>query len=127
MCGPEREHGDGFGVFPGVLAEADGTFAAHWTPHVALTGGDGYVRPECVWAALDCPTSAPVANFGEGPPMVLARLTARLVASGPASRTRSYRGRRARDGRKRQAACALFDEAGRLLCAAAALWIELRE
>jgi hypothetical protein len=30
------------------------------------------------------------------------------------------------DGRKRHAACALFDADGRLLCASRALWIELR-
>ena len=31
------------------------------------------------------------------------------------------------DGRKHHAACALFDSAGRLLCASQALWIELKE
>ena len=128
VCGPERVPGDGFRVFPGELPAAKGSFAAPWTPHAALAGGDGYVRPECVWAALDCPTSAPLANFGEGPPVVLARLTARLgcpvrvnephvVVSWPI----------ARDGRKRTGASALFDGAGRLICAATALWIELRE
>jgi acyl-CoA thioesterase FadM len=80
-----------------------------------------------VWAALDCPTSAPVANFGEGPAVVLARLTARVdhpvrvgepyaIVSWPLDV----------DGRKRHAAAALFDADGRLLAESRALWIELR-
>ena len=125
VCGPQREAGDGMRVFPGELD--DGLFAAEWTPDESLSAGDGRVHPECVWAALDCPTSAPVANFGEGPPMVLARLTARIgcpVRVGEAHALVSWP--LAVDGRKRHAACALFDSEGRLLCASRALWIELK-
>jgi hypothetical protein len=126
VCGPDREPHDGLRVFPGELR--DGMYAAHWTPDESVGNGNGKVRPECVWAALDCPTSAPVANFGEGPPMVLARLTARLGASvrvGEAHALVSWP--LAVEGRKRHAACALYDSEGRLLCASRALWIELRQ
>ena len=126
VCGPDRAPHDGMRVFPGPLR--NGMFAAPWTPDASLAGGNGEVRPECVWAALDCPTSAPVANFGEGPPMVLARLTARLAASvlvGEPHTLVSWP--LAVEGRKRHGACALFDSEGRLLCASRALWIELRE
>jgi hypothetical protein len=124
-CGPERAPGDGLRLFPGELD--GGLFATPWTPDASLDDGTGHVRSECVWAALDCPTSAPVANFATGPPMVLARLTARLGC-------RVIVGERhaivawplAIDGRKHHAACALFDPEGRLLCASQALWIELR-
>ncbi len=78
VCGPERAPGDGYRIFPGPVAGREGVFAAPWTPDESLAGDDGHVRPECLWGALDCPTSAPVANFGEGPPVVLARLTARI-------------------------------------------------
>jgi hypothetical protein len=125
VCGPDREPGDGMRVFPGELA--DGMFAAEWTPDESLSNAEGRVRPECVWAALDCPTSAPVANFGQGPPVVLARLTARLgcpVNVGESHALVSWP--LGRDGRKRHGACALFDSQGRLLCASRALWIELR-
>lgn len=125
VCGPDREPGDGMRVFPGELA--DGLFAAEWTPDESLSDAEGRVRPECVWAALDCPTSAPVANFGQGPPVVLARLTARLgcpVNVGESHALVSWP--LGRDGRKRHGACALFDSQGRLLCASRALWIELR-
>lgn len=126
VCGPAREPGDGMRIFPGELG--DGLFAAEWTPDERLSGGDGCVRPEFVWAALDCPTSAPVANFGQGPPMVLARLTARLgcsVAVGEPHALVSWP--LESHGRKRHAACALFDSEGRLLCASQALWIELKQ
>jgi hypothetical protein len=113
-------------VFPGRLR--GDLFAADWTPGEALGDGSGHVRPEFVWAALDCPTSAPVANFGEGPAMVLARLTARLacpVRVGEPHALVSWP--IAGEGRKHHAACALYDSAGRLLAASRALWIELRE
>jgi hypothetical protein len=125
VCGPDRDPHDGLCVFPGELR--DGMFAAPWTPDESLGDGNGEVRPECVWAALDCPTSAPVANFGEGPPMVLARLTARLAASVRVGEEHSIVSwPLAIEGRKRHSACALYDSNGRLLCASRALWIELR-
>ncbi len=128
VCGPERASGDGFRIFPGPVAGGHGLHAATWTPAEALAGDDGFVAPECVWAALDCPTSAPVANFGHGPPVVLARLTARLGCGVQAGERHSVLSWPLQlDGRKRHSACALFDDAGRLICASQALWIELRE
>jgi hypothetical protein len=125
-CGPDRDPGDGLRLFPGALR--DGMFATPWTPNEALDDGTGHVRPECVWAALDCPTSAPVANFATGPPMVLARLTARLGASVEVGEHHSILSwPLSADGRKHAGACALFDSAGRLLCASQALWIEVRQ
>jgi hypothetical protein len=125
-CGPDRSPGDGLRLFPGDLD--GGRYAVDWTPDASLDDGTGHATPECVWAALDCPTSAPVANFATGPPMVLARLTARLGASvriGEPHAILSWP--LAVDGRKRHGACALFDSAGRLLCASQALWIEVRQ
>ena len=125
-CGPDRAPGDGLRLFPGAL-DGGPLYATGWTPDGSLDDGTGHVRPECVWAALDCPTSAPVANFATGPAMVLARLTARLgcpVIVGERHSIVSWP--LEIDGRKHHAACALFDSAGRLLCASQALWIELR-
>ena len=126
ICGPERGPGDGYCVFPGRLGDAD-LYAASWTPDPTLAGDDGLVRPECVWGALDCPTSAPVANFGEGPPVVLARLTASLERPVQAERPHALVSWPIEiDGRKRHAGVALFDADGRLLASSRALWIELR-
>jgi hypothetical protein len=125
VCGPDREPGDGFRLFPGRLE--DGRYAVPWTPDESVDDGAGHVRAECVWAALDCPTSAPVANFGAGPPMVLASLTARLYAPVKVGEPHSIVSWPLEaDGRKRHAAAALFDSGGRLVGASRALWIELR-
>jgi hypothetical protein len=128
VCGPARGAADGYRIFPGPVPGADGVFAAPWTPDASLADADGHVRPECVWGALDCPTSAPVAHWGDGPAIVLAQLTARLgcrVRAGEAHVLLSWAV--GTDGRKRTGACALFDAECRLLCAACALWIELRD
>ncbi len=128
VCGPERATGDGLRIFPLELTGRAGMFGARWRPDESLAARDGSVRPEYVWAALDCPTSAPVANFGAGPPIVLARLTARLGCSVCAGELHSIVSwPLGRDGRKREAGAALYDSAGRMLCASKALWIELRE
>jgi hypothetical protein len=126
VCGPDREPGDGFRIFPGQVGGRD-VFAAPWTPDPSLSGDDGLVRPECVWAALDCPTSAPVALFGEERPIVLARLAVSIeapVRAGEPHVLLSWR--LGVDGRKRRGAAALLGPKGRALALSEALWIELR-
>jgi hypothetical protein len=126
VCGPARE--DGFGITPAALPGREGLFGAAWTPRESADNGGGCVRPELVWAALDCPTSAPVANFGQGPAMVLASLTARLgcpLRVGEPHTILSWA--LGEDGRKHWSAAALYDSEGFLTCASRALWIELRE
>ena len=123
VCGPERVAGDGLRVFPGAVPGSE-LFAATWTPEA---GANGVVAPELVWAALDCPTSAPVFNPGGRPPIVLARLSVRLdgaVQPGAPHVLLSWALQR--DGRKRHAAGALLTAAGELRATARALWIELR-
>lgn len=61
VCGPARAYGDGLRIFAGPLQAGavpgkPVVFAASWIPHGSLSGDDGYVAPEFVWAALDCPT-----------------------------------------------------------------------
>lgn len=126
VCGPDREPGDGFGIYPGPLAAEQGRFAAVWRPDPSLAE-NGKVREECVWAALDCPTSAPVVNFGAGPACVLARLAVKV--EGAVQPERPYvivSWPIEVDGRKRHSGAALFAEGGQLLAGARALWIELR-
>jgi hypothetical protein len=125
VCGPRRAAGDGLRLFPGALG--DGLYAAHWTPDESVVDGDGRVRAECVWAALDCPTSAPVAEAGWRSPVVLARLTSRLgcpVRVGESYAIVSWA--IGSDDRKHDSAAAMFDAHGTLVCASRALWIELR-
>ena len=53
VCGPQRE--DSQRVFAGPIA-AKGVVATPWTPEGEWLAEDGSVRPEFVWAVLDCPT-----------------------------------------------------------------------
>src|SRR5258706_609877 len=56
VCGPAREWGDGLAIFPGPLPRRH-LVAAPWAPDPTLFDRRGTVRPEFVWAALDCPSS----------------------------------------------------------------------
>ena len=126
VCGPERAEGDGYRLVPGVLSERPGLFATVWTPDASLADGAA-VRAECVWAALDCPTSAPVATVGRGPASVLARLTARLdgtVQPGRPHVVVSWK--LGVDGRKLHAGAALLTIDGAVLARSRALWLEPR-
>ena len=51
VCGMGRGPGDGLRIFPGPLAGRP-LWAAPWTPDPSVTGADGRVRPEVVWAAI---------------------------------------------------------------------------
>jgi hypothetical protein len=131
VCGPDRPDGDGLEIYPGALPGRDGLHAGVWTPDASLAGRDGTIRPEVVWAALDCPTSSPVANWagpdGKQLPIVLARLAADLRAPVEPGREHVVMAWRIDvDGRKRHSGSALFTVEGELLASARALWIELR-
>ena len=132
VCGPLRDDGDGLRIFPGPV-DRPATFACVWTPSESVVGADGAVPVEVVWAALDCPTSAPGMNEpgpdGKVLPIVLARLAVDVrgrVEPGAEHTITSWE--IARDGRKREAGAALYsvEGGGELLAVARALWIELR-
>lgn len=124
VCGRARE--DAFGVFAGEV-EGRSLVASPWTPPPWTAGGDGSVRPELVWAVLDCPTYFAV-YMGEEPAMgVLARLTARLdrpVAPGREHVVIAWP--LEADGRKRSAGAAVLSAEGEVLAVARALLIEPR-
>ena len=54
-CGIARPGSDGLGLRPGLLPGRKGVTAASWQPEGSLADPAGRVRPEFVWAALDCP------------------------------------------------------------------------
>jgi hypothetical protein len=115
VCGTDRD--DGLRIFPGPVSgrEGEGVVASPWTPHE--------VRPEIVWAALDCPSGWAVDDFQrEG--VLLGRMAATLRAMPETGREAVVIGwPLGEDGRKRFAGSALFDEAGDLLAAARSTWI----
>jgi hypothetical protein len=129
VCGPKRTPGDGLRIFAGPVAQHD-VYGARWTPDPDFAEADGTLPPELVWAALDCPTSVPVANdpgAGEFRPIVLARLAVRIVKPVHAGEPHTIVSWPVElDGRKRHAGAALHDADGDLLAVARALWIELK-
>jgi hypothetical protein len=87
---------------------------------------DGLVRPEVVWAALDCP-SYPPDLWDRGPVALLGRM-----AAGRERELRVGEGLVAvgwslgAAGRKHHSASALLDADGDVVARARATWIELR-
>jgi hypothetical protein len=127
VCGPSRAVHDGLRMFPGRVGERE-LFATVFRPDDSLADDEGRVLREVVWAALDCPTSAPIADWdNQRPPSVLARLAVRIDA--PLAPGREYVTMSwplGEDGRKRSAAAALYDEHGAPVALSRALWIELK-
>jgi hypothetical protein len=123
VCGPQRAEGDGLRIFPGPLAGRQ-LVAAPWTPDRTLAGPDGLVRPEFLWAALDCPGA-----FANGFPemtMVLGRLAVQLVRPVRLGTECVIVGRSGRvEGRKHLASTALFASDGELRAVARATWIRV--
>jgi len=116
VCGTRP---DGLQIHAGrVPGRDDGLVATTWVAH--------RVRPELVWAVIDCPGAYSLGAGVRGEP-VLARMTARIdrlpeegercvVTAWPLGA----------DGRKRHAATALHGEAGDVLAVSRQLWIEPR-
>ncbi len=122
-CGPQRGEGDGLRIFPGPVDGRD-IVAAPWTPDPSLADDDGRVRPEFVWAALDCPGGFAV-GFPD-PRSVLGRLAVKVM--GPVRRDERYvvvgwpvGG----EGRKLYAGSALFSQDGTVHAIASATWVKI--
>lgn len=75
VCGPCRDAGDGLCILPGPLRALDGV-AAPWIPRGDIADERGIVRPEYLWAALDCPGGHAALRGRRPRPIVLGRITA---------------------------------------------------
>jgi hypothetical protein len=124
-CGPSRGVGDGLRIFAGPVADAvvagrtgRPVFAAPWVPTAATA--------PIVWAALDCPSSAPAFYDATPGPFVLGRIAARVDRLPEVGRrhvvTSAALGA---DGRKFHAVSAIRDPDGELCAVARATWIQI--
>jgi len=126
VCGPRRASGDGLRIFPGPLSD-EGLVAAPWIPGEDLADGQGLVRPEYIWAALDCPTGWVTTIL---PPHHTVVVLGTLAVE---NRRRLRAGRRhvlaawplGSEGRKLRAGAALWSDQGELHAIARATWIEV--
>ncbi len=118
VCG-KREDDSGLGIHAGRVPGRDDEL-------VATTWVASEVRPEIVWAVIDCPGAYALRGEGRGEPL-LARITARIdrlphegercvVAGWPLDA----------DGRMRHAATALYGADGAPIAVSRQLWIEPR-
>ena len=133
VCGPARAHGDGLRIFAGPVArqsrDASAVLAATWTPDLTLAAEDGFVAPEFLWSALDCPTGYAATYDRESggfdrTSVLLGRMAARIeVRPRPGERCVITAWETVREGRKRTAEAAAYGEAGALLAVARATWI----
>lgn len=122
VCGPERSEEDGLRIFAGAVEGAEGLVAAPWYSDETLADADGCVRPEFLWAALDCPGYAAISTHAET--AVLGRLhgsVERRLQAGEAVTVMAWP--LFHDGRKHGAATAVFDLERRLVARAKAVWI----
>ena len=78
VCGPKRTAHDGLRIFPAPV-HGD-VFAAAWLPESEFGGSQGYLLPEFLWAALDCPTGF-AAGFPTAGKLVTGRLAVQQLES----------------------------------------------
>lgn len=124
VCGPARE--DSLCVFAGPVEGRD-VAASPWTPPAWTADEAGEVRPEFVWAVLDCPTY--FASYpGEGMPLsMLVRQSTRIDAPVTAGAEHVVMAWPIEtDGRKRHAGAAVLSAAGDVLAVSRALLVEPR-
>ena len=123
VCGVDREPGDGLRIFPGPVPGCEQTYAAPWIPDASLADESGVVRPEFLWAALDCAGAFAVNEPPRGLAL-LGRIAARVVGHAATGGTLVVAAWPiACDGRKLQPGTAIFSAQGEPIAIARATWI----
>jgi acyl-coenzyme A thioesterase PaaI-like protein len=126
VCGPSRAKSDGLDIFPGRLDDRP-VMAAPWIPDAEFADDGGLVRPEFVWAALDCPTGWVTTLM---PPVDKVVVLGTFAVK---HHRRPQVGRRhvvvswpiGSEGRKFVAGGALWSDGGDLVAVARATWIQI--
>jgi hypothetical protein len=122
VCGPARHCGDGWRIFPGAIG--DGRVAASWTAAAEFARDEGYLRPEFIWAALDCPGYFAVQTAAG--PALLGRMAVRVHGPAPTGEPLVIQAwSLGSEGRKHGAGTALHAADGRLLAVARQIWVSL--
>lgn len=132
VCGPLRDHGDGLRLHVGPVDPADsewnGVLAAPWVPAGDFGDDDGLVRPEIVWAALDCPTAYACGDGNGMPGILLGRQSVSIFRRPAVGETcvvaAQYRGQ---ERRKHFSDATLTGSGGELLAVCKTTWIEVSD
>jgi hypothetical protein len=125
VCGPLRKKFDGLRIFPGPVQDTN-NLAAPWIPDASLSDHTGKIRPEFIWAALDCPGGWAVVNK-KMRPILLGKLAVQITnRMKPDDKCVVIAWKISEEGRKIIAGSALFSDSGQLYAKARATWIELK-
>ena len=121
-CGADVPEGEGLKIHPGHVPGTN-MVAAPWTPAAEHGDEQGYVRPEFVWTALDCPGAYALWELTDTKPGFLGRLIGQIekplrcdepcvVAAWPVGS----------DVRKLYTGTVLFDAKGQVIGRSLATW-----
>jgi hypothetical protein len=125
VCGIERQPGDGLRIFAGSVSGAS-ILASPWIPDPTLADANGTVKPEFLWAALDCPGAYAVMPSRQDTAIVLGELCASIVGKAQSGeRCIAIAWPLGVEGRKRFAGSAIYTAEGQLVAFARAVWIEV--
>lgn len=124
-CGLQH---DTMAVHAGPLGDGPERYATDWTAPTWAAGPDGTVDPAVLWAALDCTAAWYVSGHPTFRRCVTAQYAVEVLRPVPAGEVLAlvawdgdWPG--GWDGRKRGAASAAFDDAGRVVARARSLWV----
>jgi hypothetical protein len=126
-CGPDRDPGEDVAAFVGPLPDRPELWAGIFRPTDEMPSSDGVAAPETVWAALDCPSSQPIAPLDPSP-HVLGTITARQDA--PVRLDTDHvllSWLIGRQGRRATTASALATPDGEVCARARAIWLAVPE
>jgi len=125
VCGPDRAKGDGLRIFAGALPGGQ-LVAAPWIPDRSLVDDTDQVKPEFLWAALDCPGYFALHVQRSPSVMLLGRFEARVEpVVGAGEKCVVIGWSLGEEGRKRYAGTALFNASGKLVGKARATWLTM--
>ncbi len=124
VCGQNRHPGSGLKIHPGKVREL--TVASPWIPYSELGGGNGFVKPIFIWAALDCPGAW--ALLDHNIVVVLGRFAVRQIARVEVNKRYVVMGWvTGSEGRKTWTGTAIYNEMGKVCAYAKATWISIKQ
>jgi hypothetical protein len=126
VCGRGRAVGDGLRVF-GAAGPGPGQSLSCYVPHAAHADGEGRIRPEFLWGALDCPGAWAAQDADDWRPALTGRMTAKVLEPPKVGERCAVVGWRiGAEGRKLYSGTALYTEQGRLCAIGHCTWILLK-
>jgi hypothetical protein len=130
-CGPKRAEGDGLRIFPGPIS-GQNMVAAPWVPDASFADEAGHIKPEIIWASLDCSGLYALRLKGNsltsGLKLILTGKFAVNIENhvSPGEKYIVIAWPISIEGRKLYSGTALFSESGNLCASAKTTWIELK-